>query len=354
MFFFFFFDQHKDELNAALQIPEIEYVAELKDFYFQKAADKFADLQEFEATDIVLSNLINAVRQKPFSFERLLSSYNENSTEYKLLLLIGQVISYFDTNAAMKNTLNEYEDKRAIALAYVRQNYWVESLLKFKSGTDIYSLPENVRNMILYIQDPANNISIVSEKRRKVILETLFGDRSGNLFDGMKEIGITAANPLNNGYLYSMILHSASIRKLWDNPTEKTAYWLGGAYCKPVDLSEKFIKEGIYGFDFEHEKGDISDIISDSAKLRDWISGIFKSNSKKTFELFVQMKAGDRIAIKKSIYGKGIPQKIEIKAIRGRVDIGNSLRKLSLQNAKVICDFDEFSGNIYHGFSRNQ
>lgn len=37
----------------------------------------------------------------------------------------------------------------------------------------------------------------------------------------------------------------------------------------------------------------------------------------------------------------------ELNTIRGRIDIGQSIRKLSLQNAKAVCDFDEFSGNIY-------
>jgi len=37
----------------------------------------------------------------------------------------------------------------------------------------------------------------------------------------------------------------------------------------------------------------------------------------------------------------------ELNAIRGKIDISQSVRKLSLQNAKAVCDFDEFSGNIY-------
>jgi 5-methylcytosine-specific restriction enzyme subunit McrC len=37
----------------------------------------------------------------------------------------------------------------------------------------------------------------------------------------------------------------------------------------------------------------------------------------------------------------------ELNAIRGKIDIGQSVRKLSLQNAKAVCDFDEFSSNIY-------
>jgi len=41
-----------------------------------------------------------------------------------------------------------------------------------------------------------------------------------------------------------------------------------------------------------------------------------------------------------------VNQTEELTAIRGRVDIGNSVRNLSFQNVKAVCNFDEFSGNI--------
>jgi len=37
----------------------------------------------------------------------------------------------------------------------------------------------------------------------------------------------------------------------------------------------------------------------------------------------------------------------ELNAIRGRIDISESIRKLSLQNAKAVCNFDEFNSNNY-------
>lgn len=123
MFFFFFFDKYKDELKATLQEPGIQYIANSEEFYFQKAKDKFEEYQSFDASNIDIAALIERTKQPPFSFEGVLNSYDRNSDEHKFLLLVGQVISYFDSNAAMKNILNEYEDKRTVALAFVRQNY---------------------------------------------------------------------------------------------------------------------------------------------------------------------------------------------------------------------------------------
>ena len=149
------------------------------------------------------------------SFERWLNSYSENSVEYKLLLLIGQVVSYFDTNAALKNKLNEYEDKRVLAKAMVRQNKWIKWLLEYKAGTDINKFPGNIRNAILYIQNPESNINIVSEDYRNTIIKNLFNGKTPDIFIEMKNLGILANNPLNNGVLYTWILYSDSIKSLW-------------------------------------------------------------------------------------------------------------------------------------------
>ena len=56
---------------------------------------------------------------------------------------------------------------------------------------------------------------------------------------------------------------------------------------------------------------------------------------------------GTQTLIKRGFLKNYVNQTEELTAIRGRVDIGNSVRRLSFQNAKAVCNFDEFSGNIY-------
>ena len=213
---FFFFNDYKDALLEAFELPEIKDLANSDEFYYQKAKDKFDEFFSYDASGVDLFSLIAATKQQGFSFKGWLNSYNAESMEYRFLLLIGQIISYFDTNAAMKNELNEYEDKRILAKAMVRQNIWVKWLLEFKLGTDINTFPGSIRNAILFIQKPEENINILSDDYRKTISDELFDGKSLDyLFEGMKNLGIRANNPLNNGVLYTLILYSETIKELW-------------------------------------------------------------------------------------------------------------------------------------------
>ena len=56
---------------------------------------------------------------------------------------------------------------------------------------------------------------------------------------------------------------------------------------------------------------------------------------------------GTNDLIKRGFLKSYINQTEELTAIRGRVNIGGSIRRLSFQNAKAVCDFDEFSADIY-------
>lgn len=221
---FFFFNDYKDELREATELPHIKELADSEEFYFEKAKIKFEEFSHFDTSNIDLVALIEDTKQSGFSFENWLNSYDEETYEYKLLLLIGQIISYFDTNAAMKNKLNEYQDKRVLAKAMVRQNIWVKWLLKFKLGADINTFPGNIRNAILFIQRPEANINIISDDYRKNISEKLFNGENPELFEGMKNLGIVAKNTLNNGVLYTWILYSDSIKELWFEPKGKTSF----------------------------------------------------------------------------------------------------------------------------------
>jgi len=56
---------------------------------------------------------------------------------------------------------------------------------------------------------------------------------------------------------------------------------------------------------------------------------------------------GTNDLIKRGFLKIYISQTEELTAIRGRVNIGGSIRKLAFQNARAVCDFDEFSTDIY-------
>ena len=56
---------------------------------------------------------------------------------------------------------------------------------------------------------------------------------------------------------------------------------------------------------------------------------------------------GTNDLIKRGFLKSYINKTEELTAIRGRVNISGSIRKLSFHNAKAVCDFDEFSADIY-------
>ena len=57
---------------------------------------------------------------------------------------------------------------------------------------------------------------------------------------------------------------------------------------------------------------------------------------------------GTNDLIKRGFLKSYISQTEELTAVRGRINIGASIRKLSFQNAKAVCDFDEFNADIYY------
>jgi MoxR-like ATPase len=219
--FFFFFDQHASVLMDAANKSEIKAILDCDDYYFQKALDKYDEFRYMEISEDILDELTAKAQETPFRFETLLTAYREDTMEYKILRVMGELISYIDQKAAMKNILNEYEDKRTLALAFVRQNIWVQSLLKYKQNEQIDELSSGIiRNAIRYMEDPGKNIAVFSDKRKEQIYNKIFEGKEGNLFECMHELGIQSRNPMNDGYVYSKILHSDNIRQLWDEEEE--------------------------------------------------------------------------------------------------------------------------------------
>ena len=210
-----FFNVYEQELLDAFNTPKIKELAEADEFFYQKAVDKLDEFMNFDIANINIPELIETTKQANFSFERWLGSFSDESAEYNLLLLIGQLVSYFDTNAAMKNKLNEYNDKRVLAKAMVRQNIWVRWLLDFKMGKDINFFPGNIRNAIIFIQNPRENINIISDDYKNQIYDSFFEGENPDFANGLKSIGITTKNPQNIGVLFTWILYSDAFKSHW-------------------------------------------------------------------------------------------------------------------------------------------
>jgi hypothetical protein len=225
---FSFFEEHKAEFTSAFRSPKFRELAESEKFLFQAAKDRLEEFQGMRVGDGVIDGLLNTVRPKPKGFFKpTLYSFDNNSDEYRLLRLIGCIMSYFEMSSPMGKELNErrrlgiepYIIAKVMPVCLPKS--WINYLLKLKLGDDVHSFKRapGIRNSILYLQDPENNFSIMSDELRGYILRTVFVNRRdvdvSALMDGMRHIGIEAANPLNNSMLCDRILHTTPIIDEW-------------------------------------------------------------------------------------------------------------------------------------------
>jgi len=138
------------------------------EFYFQKATDALQDFLVFEV-NAETENFLRLNKKKYSELKLLFDDTAELSEFGKLLLTI---VSYCDSNAHRKKELNQYDDNRVLAFAFVRMNNWVEQLISYKFGEDI---PDgSVKNAINYMLNPLDNFTMLSENHRQQISENLF------------------------------------------------------------------------------------------------------------------------------------------------------------------------------------
>ena len=110
------------------KIEEIKKVIESEEFYFEKLRKVFNDFENYQISNDEIDKLLNQI-EKRFSFQDFL---NNNPDKKDFILLIGKIIAMADYNGYNKHKWNEYEDKRIIAKASIRQNDWVKNLLIYK------------------------------------------------------------------------------------------------------------------------------------------------------------------------------------------------------------------------------
>lgn len=308
--------KYKDRFQSVLNEPIVKKILESEEFYFEKAIDKYNEYIDLEVEESVINNLINKTKEKPFSYKKLLNQYSMESIEGKTLKIIGELISYIDKNAAMKNILNEYDDKRTMALAFVRQNVWVQYLLNYKLENKLENLTEIVQNALKYLQSPSKEITVFKEDHRNAILDTFFNGNYESLFEDMRSIGIKSKNPMNDGCLYSVLFYQKEIREIWDisanvDETDERRIW---AYA-PGENGHKwdeFREQGIMAIGWD-EIGDLRDYKT-KKNIADHLNEIYESEGKRTndslalWQFCKEVQVGDRIFAKagsKTLLGVG-------------------------------------------------
>ena len=158
--------EYEEKIKSAIEIAIKNmgsYVKEdmrKEEFAFQKLEEKWAEFKNFQISNNTLDELKSEVESLDrFRSQEILDKYKNDETKYNFIQLINEVISYVDLNGFNKNIYNKYEDKRTLALTFVRQKDWVRNLISYKKYNDLDKLAEVVRNVIMYINSPESKIT---------------------------------------------------------------------------------------------------------------------------------------------------------------------------------------------------
>lgn len=213
------------DIVDAINSPEIQSDLAEAEFHFEKAQAKLIDYQNFEEPfegffqkahdEFILSGK---------TYTEYMMGLTQGGDMHRYFLTIGQLISYCDINAAGKNELNEYPDKRTLARSFVRQTDWVNNLLQNKVRiSDNAQMTPSIRNAINYLENPATGITMLSEKHRAMVSKYLLKKSNYDNSTFVQELiefflpyNIAPANPENlTGIIAKILYRYPKVKKLW-------------------------------------------------------------------------------------------------------------------------------------------
>ncbi|WP_051583916.1 AAA family ATPase [Dokdonia sp. PRO95] len=215
-------------LKEILDTIETEYIKELCDieeFRYQKGSDKLIEFENYAGlTREEITLLLNQFNDSGLTFTNFVESLDKESDKYQLLTLLGEVVSYCDLHAANKKFYNQYDDNRTLGKAGVRMNDWLDKLLSYKiEDNDLSKLTPSIKNALLYLKDPENGLTMLSENHRekfsiKLLHKTYEPENIiHDLISFFEPYDIEVSNEKNRTTVYCSILYSENVKQLWLN-----------------------------------------------------------------------------------------------------------------------------------------
>ena len=181
-------------------------IANTPEFYFSKAQEALESWRSLTIDQNLLNTLVKLDYAK----------FNELAESDPLVKpikdCIFKLVSYCDLNACDKESYNDYDDKRTIARAGIRQNAWVRQWLTYKM--DPSKIAESLQNVIDYIEHPDLNFPIVSEDHKEQLSKNLLHipynkeSFAANLFNFFDRFGFDCTNNQNKSLLYAKMFYS--------------------------------------------------------------------------------------------------------------------------------------------------
>ncbi|MCP5498104.1 MAG: AAA family ATPase [Leptospiraceae bacterium] len=243
------------DISNALDWDWIKMLMNSEEFVFQAGVDILNEIEAFKGDPVFFSTLqekfVNETRGKKTGFVEFLNQYEKSSKEYQFILLSGKLIAHIDFRGAKKNEWNSYEDQRVLADSRVNQSIWFRSLLNFKEqGSHFERLPDgSVKNAFLYLKDPKNGSTMLSEKHRELVSKKIFNLPNydpnsfvNNLISFFAPYKIEVVNEENRTAILSSILYHDSIKKIWESEKEEEPSIQGLITADSTGWQNDFVK----------------------------------------------------------------------------------------------------------------
>lgn len=198
------------ELKQLFQQNYDTGIAELQEFYYAKAQVALNSWRSLTIEESLLDKLLK------LDYEAFNTLAATDTTVKTIKDSIFTLVSYCDTNASDKGLYNDYDDKRTIAKAGIRQNAWVRQWLTFKKDPTIVA--DSIHNVINYIDHPETNFPIVSEDHKDQLSRNLLkipynkNTFAASLLSFFDQFGFSCVNEQNRPVLYAKMFYSIQDR----------------------------------------------------------------------------------------------------------------------------------------------
>lgn len=198
------------ELKQLFQQNYDTGIAELQEFYYAKAQVALNSWRSLTIEESLLDKLLK------LDYEAFNTLAATDTTVKTIKDSIFTLVSYCDTNASDKGLYNDYDDKRTIAKAGIRQNAWVRQWLTFKKDPTIVA--DSILNVINYIDHPETNFPIVSEDHKDQLSRNLLKIQynkntfAASLLSFFDQFGFSCVNEQNRPVLYAKMFYSIQDR----------------------------------------------------------------------------------------------------------------------------------------------
>lgn len=200
----------QNKISEYLKAERNQAIINSDEFYFQKAQDELQKFLNLEVGEEEKQILI----AKKKKYEELKKLFQDSEEFSEFGKTIFSLVSYCDQKAYKKNELNQYDDKRVLASAFVRMNNWLEQLITYKFEGQLSE--GSVKNAMEYLLHPEDHFTMLSENHRSLISENLFKKNYNkstfkqDFIDFFSGLSIQVKNPVNYTHLLSCLSYDIS------------------------------------------------------------------------------------------------------------------------------------------------